>query len=228
MTATIQPRIEHDKLLRLLGGRSRSSVSCNTRRRLDRWEGQFEDFMDASLVSVVRPVLAIDGREIHVDGLDEPLLSRKIARTVADCSHLVFFVGTIGEALDLRVHRLNEEGRFSDLYVLDAMGSIAVENLVDQFQERVERDRKAKGQSVTLRFSPGYCDWSIEEQRKLFRVFGNRSLPVGLTDACLMEPRKSVSGLFGIRPVDDGGSIFDHNPCRECSKKTCIARRREA
>jgi len=228
MTLTIQPRVERDKLLRLLGGRRQSSVSFNTQRRLDKWGDRMSDLIDSSLTYVVREIENVEGREIHVKGLDEPLISAKIGRTVADCSHLVFFIGTIGTEIDRRVHHLNEDGKISDLYVLDAMGSVAVEDLVDQFQGRMERQLKAEGKSVTLRFSPGYCDWPIDEQEKLFRLFGNRHLPVRLTETFLMQPRKSVSGLFGIRPVDDGSSIFDHNPCMECPKTNCIARRREA
>ncbi|MEE9529870.1 MAG: vitamin B12 dependent-methionine synthase activation domain-containing protein [Syntrophobacteria bacterium] len=61
----------------------------------------------------------------------------------------------------------------------------------------------------------------MTEQKKLFSVFDAEEIGVELLDSCLMEPRKSISGVFGIAPP---GSP-PHSPCLHCREKNCTARR---
>jgi len=44
---------------------------------------------------------------------------------------------------------------------------------------------------------------------------------VKLTDGCLMIPRKSISGIIGIGPIE----IEKYNPCNTCDKLDCVGRR---
>jgi cobalamin-dependent methionine synthase I len=83
---------------------------------------------------------------------------------------------------------------------------------------------KVKNQRTTLRFSPGYCDWKIHEQKKVFSVLENDLIDVDLNESYLMAPRKSVSGVFGI----GNSELIDKdetNPCRSCGMHSCVARR---
>jgi hypothetical protein len=49
--------------------------------------------------------------------------------------------------------------------------------------------------------APGFAGWGLEQQRALFAAFDGTPLPVALTDACVMIPRKSVTGVHGLVPV---------------------------
>lgn len=62
--------------------------------------------------------------------------------------------------------------------------------------------------------------WPIEQQKELFAFLGNvqESIGVVLTDACLMVPNKSVSGIF--YPSEDG---FQN--CQLCRQERCPERR---
>ncbi|MBW2045601.1 MAG: hypothetical protein JRI96_12075 [Deltaproteobacteria bacterium] len=100
---------------------------------------------------------------------------------------------------------------------------MAVENMVDKFHSEFITRTKMDSKGLTLRFSPGYCDWSIEDQKKLFNVFHSNHLEVQLRDSCFMSPRKSISGIFGIGPFHLDFS--EHNPCLECSRVDCTMRR---
>ena len=52
--------------------------------------------------------------------------------------------------------------------------------------------------SITNRYSPGYCVWHLKEQKSLFSLLPAEYCNITLTDSCLMQPIKSVSGLIGI------------------------------
>jgi hypothetical protein len=105
--------------------------------------------------------------------------------------------------------------------VLDAVGSEAVEEVTCLLEGRLRERAMAGDAKISLRYSPGYCDWDITQQKALFRAFDGNSLRVKLTEGCLMIPRKSVSGIIGIG--------LDHSitlsPCLSCNKKDCPSRR---
>ena len=227
MVITIEPKIEREKLLRLLGGGDRQQLSPSTRKKMSRWGAEMTELVEPWLSYEVLRLVETSETEITLEG-DISFRSRKIARTLKGCSHAVVFAATIGPDIETRLAELQDENRFSDLYVLDAVGSVAVEDVVDQFQKSMSERLRSDRRDVTLRFSPGYCDWNIREQASLFRVFKGKTMPISLTANCLMQPRKSVSGLFGIRTFTGTERVWDENPCRNCSKRDCIARRHEA
>ena len=148
--------------------------------------------------------------------------SPMLTKVMKNCEDVICFVATIGSGLEEEVARLTDENRLSSAYILDSMGSTVTEVMVDRFHKSMEKRYKAKGKGVTLRFSPGYCDWPITEQKKLFRALDLNRMDIKLTDTCLMRPRKSVSGIFGIL---SSSNITPYNPCTECKKRDCLTRR---
>ena len=71
------------------------------------------------------------------------------------------------------------------------------------------------------RMSPGsLADWSIQEQRPLFKILGNTKEMIGvhLTESLLMVPTKSVSGIRF--PMEDS-----FESCQLCPREECPNRR---
>ena len=221
---SIEPGIENDKLYRLMGSRPGRDIPRALARRVKQQTKIIDDLLSPWLTYATRPIQAVSDNAVYIADLPT-IKSRRIANTLRGCTHAVAFLATIGEDISEAVDELSEENHMSDAYIMDSMGSVAVEDLVDQFHRRIERKNLDKGRSVTIRFSPGYCDWDITEQRKLFMLFEQHNPRVTLTSSCLMEPRKSISGLFGILPFDNGMPVSKYVPCRDCGKKDCIARR---
>ena len=52
-------------------------------------------------------------------------------------------------------------------YVFDIIGSLAVEKATDKIQEELHTEAKKAGLTISDRYSPGYCEWSVAEQQKL-------------------------------------------------------------
>ncbi|MBW2085315.1 MAG: hypothetical protein JRI54_04710, partial [Deltaproteobacteria bacterium] len=174
------------------------------------------------IYSKILNILNIKKSKIHLEQ-DITLTSKKLAKTLKGCKQLVAFIGTIGPELEHQVKKMSSQNQLSTGYILDTMGSIAVENMVEHFHNAELEQYKRMLQGVTLRFSPGYCDWSIKEQEKIFRIFKSENVGIELMSSCLMSPRKSISGVFGILPK--GSPPFSYNPCSECKRFECEARR---
>lgn len=86
-----------------------------------------------------------------------------------------------------------------------------------------EAMKKAYSLGQSSMMNPGSLqDWPIEEQRKLFRLLGDKVKDTGivLTESCLMRPIKSVSG---IRFETESG----YENCMLCPRKNCPGRHAE-
>jgi hypothetical protein len=149
--------------------------------------------------------------------------SRVIAKLLERCPQVAIFVVTIGKYLEETAWQLSRGGLILEATVLDAIGSDAVEKVADLAQARIKEIVKTQGLVISRRFSPGYCDWSIGQQRMLFYALTGNTLGVRLTGECLMIPQKSISGIIGIGPSID--NVENYNPCKTCTKRDCPGRR---
>ena len=168
----------------------------------------------------IKPITSVGNSKVSVDGL--LFTSRNLARTLSGCTQATIFVVTIGEALEKEIARLTKERLILKASVLDAVGSVAVEKVADWLENVIRSVAAANGDKVGWRYSPGYCDWDITQQRELFRGLDSKSIGVNLTDTCLMIPRKSISGIIGM-----GASCNTFSACRFCNRKNCPNRREE-
>jgi len=158
-----------------------------------------------------------------VNGTNVTLTSEVLSWALYPCEQAVIFVASIGPALEQRVAQLTSEGYSSKAYILDAIGSEATEKTVCYLQDQVREVAKFDDGETTLRYSPGYCDWDISQQKVLFKAMDSTPTQVNLSDECVMTPQKSVSGIIGL------GWNEKHrlrlSPCRFCTRQDCKNRR---
>jgi hypothetical protein len=99
------------------------------------------------------------------------------------------------------------------------IGSIAADKTAELIQKELEIRCRQNGLSISDRFSPGYCEWSVSEQKLLFDLFPPKTFGIELTESSLMNPVKSVSGIIGI-----GKSLSQKGyQCQWCNDKDCFA-----
>jgi 5-methyltetrahydrofolate--homocysteine methyltransferase len=105
------------------------------------------------------------------------------------------FLVTIGSQLEDIIKGESLDGKNITAYILDCLGSSAAESSAAAIQKIVAADFGIK----MCRYSPGYNDWHIEQQKILFEFLGakvTKTLGVDLTHDYMMCPRKSVSGII--------------------------------
>lgn len=151
------------------------------------------------------------------------LLIREIPERWGPISTLGLAVCTIGHTIEERIETLFAEREFPLTYMLDSLGSVAVETLAEGFHRQLCAERLAQGLKVTPRESPGYPRWPIEEQLKVFALLPAESIGVRVNEYCIMTPRKSISFAVGIGPEARMGSSA--SPCRSCDMRGCAYRR---
>jgi len=181
------------------------------------------DLIEPRFVWLIRP--ASINRKTHTLQLAEshspPLNVGAIIRSQLDAIEAAaIFVCSIGQALErVARERLTGDDPLSG-YVLDAVGSVAVDALGDVLETDLVKFIRPHGWRITNRFSPGYCTWPTADQRIIFAALPDAPAGVTLSESALMSPIKSISGVIGL------GANVEHRPypCDTCRKADCIHR----
>jgi hypothetical protein len=217
------PRFPKSDVFRYLGGSDGQLGSRHSVRKVKKWTKEITGLVNPRLVYSVQGIDNVEKTRITLED-GTVFRTAKLAAAMQDCEYAVCFVGTLGGEIEEVIESLTDKNKYSDAFVVDALGSVGAEYLVDRFHKQMELHLKKLAKGVSLRFSPGYCDWTVKEQKELFRQVDSTLVDVELTDSSLMNPRKSVSGVFGINTTGKAVSR-PINPCIECKKSNCAVRR---
>jgi hypothetical protein len=147
----------------------------------------------------------------------EPIITKRIRKS----ARIAFFVCSLGPGIEEWSKQELSEGDLLKGYTIDAAASAFVESTADWMEHELEHHVAPRGWKQTNRYSPGYCDWSVREQQKIFSFFPPTPSGVTLTESSLMVPIKSVSGVIGLGPAVER----EDYECKLCDLKDCFQRR---
>jgi hypothetical protein len=220
------PHFPKGEIFRRLGGSDERLGSRQTIRKVQAWTKELAAMVEPKVIYTVEPIVEATASSLELkNGVS--LKSSKLARALRDSFAVVCFVATLGSEIEETINLLSQRDKYSEAAVVDAVGSAGTESLVESFHRDVERRFRSQGHGVTLRFSPGYCDWPISEQVKVFKLVNAQAIGVKLLDSGLLIPCQSASGVFGItRTIDATPPYTPYNPCLSCKKMNCTARRK--
>jgi hypothetical protein len=215
----IKSKIEINKqqVLRNIGYQADAEPPARIMSLIDDYLDNINDLIDPAYYYVIRDILLVYGSTTIIEG-PVILKSEVVGRLLERCDKVAVFVVTIGEWLEEMVQNLSREGSVLQASVLDAVGSGAVEALVESVYYRIQRLVNIEGLDTSRRLGPGHCDWDISQQQAVFQVLNEDWDRVQLTPDYLMVPRKSASGIIGIGAVP---AVQNYNLCQPCPKQDC-------
>ncbi len=217
----IDIQIDREEVLRCLGYQTGHKVAARISSLVDRHIQSASQLIEPQYSYVIRDVERVAEARVFLG--DVIFESPIIAQLMRLCQKAAIFAVTIGGSLERKVRQLAEEGRGLEAAIVDAVGSDAAEKAAAAVQNRVREIASVQGLGISNRFSPGYCDWDISQQKTVFRALNGRSTGITLTDSCLMVPRKSVSGVIGMGT--DASELEIWSPCKSCKQGNCPGRR---
>ena len=150
-------------------------------------------------------------------------VGKTVAHELRNSESVVLFACTAGKEIsDLAQNLLVGDNPVLG-YVYDVLGSVTVEAVSIRIQEKIKEMANSSGELITNRYSPGYCQWSVADQHKLFSFFPENCCGICLTDSALMYPIKSISGIIGM-----GKKVkYRQYTCDLCSLTDCFYRNRK-
>ncbi|MBN1402368.1 MAG: vitamin B12 dependent methionine synthase [Anaerolineae bacterium] len=183
---------------------------------------EVEDFME-QVRSIARP-RALYGLAYVTDKQDEEVTiegitfhSRVLRVNLEACYHVFPYIATCGPEFDAWFKAQRQDDLLLT-YWLDVIKEMALRQAIRALMDDLEA-RFAPGETSAM--NPGsLADWPLPQQRPLFRLLGDPEADIGvrLTDSCLMEPNKSVSG---IRFATEESFAS----CQLCPREVCPGRR---
>lgn len=163
-------------------------------------------------INKVSNTLSLDGTDFHA--------GKQVVNYLVNSEKMALFLCTAGEGISKRSKDLMNKRQMLEGYVCDVIGSVIVEEAMTIIHNRFVEGLSESGEKTTNRYSPGYCEWDVSEQHKLFQFFPEGFCGITLSTTALMHPVKSVSGVFGI-----GKNVKFHKyVCNACQNVNCIYR----
>ncbi|MDA8218549.1 MAG: hypothetical protein M0Z94_13120 [Dehalococcoidales bacterium] len=215
--------LDREAVLRNIGGASSNSAAF-VLAEIDRWRQTAQSLLAPRVIYRRLPVERIANGTVAMAG-GYRFQSAKLSGLFAGAESLVVMVGTIGEALEEESTRLFAANEYMDGLILDAIGSVAVEEVCQHVRSLVCREiGDREGQRVGPSLGPGYQYWDLHDQRVVFGLLPAAEVGVTLTESCLMIPRKSVSAVVPLGRELRVTAGEDEPPCRFCDRQDCPTR----
>ena len=148
--------------------------------------------------------------------------SKNLSKNLRDCEKIILFTATIGIETDRIIGKYSAVSPLNAV-VAQATGTAAIEAWCDVLCRHFEEMEADAGNYLRPRFSPGYGDFPLTVQKRIFEVLDcSRKIGVTLTDSLLMMPSKSVSAIIGISKNNLNCTVHG---CEMCNKTECEYRR---
>lgn len=153
------------------------------------------------------------------------IVGRAIEKHLAGCEKAACIAVTVGENIENEVTRKFDAGNYVASVLLDAAATAAVEQAADELEKAIAREVSKDGFKMRWRFSPGYGDWQLENQKKFFYVTGAPEIGMKLTESLMLMPRKSVTAIIGLEKIFSNDKITaQKKSCANCDRLNCPSR----
>src|SRR5699024_11558941 len=104
---------------------------------------------------------------------------------------------SLGHKVDTII-RYYEKLDMTKAIILDSCASVAIEDIINNINENLEKIVSKDKKILTSRYSPGYGDWPLDIQRNILDVLeSSKTIGLNLTSHNILIPRKSITAIIG-------------------------------
>ena len=153
------------------------------------------------------------------------IAGNSIIKHLAGCEKVICMAATVGFDIEREINKKFERGEYLSSVLLDAAATAAVEQAADLMEKNFAAKFSKDGYKMRWRYSPGYGDWKLTAQEQLFKISGAEQIGMNLSSALMLEPRKSVTAIIGLRSIRNGELGIRNGACAACTKIDCQLRK---
>lgn len=150
-----------------------------------------------------------------------------LARFFQGAEAAALLLVTLGGALEERVAELFAQGQALEAYLLDAVGSAAMHELLAQARALVCAAAAEEGLAVGPYLQPGCQYWELRDQAVVCAFLPLNELGVVLTPSLFLWPRKSETAAIPLGRGLRVRATAEETACRYCGRKDCPMREPE-
>ncbi|HUN55926.1 MAG TPA: hypothetical protein VMU29_12290 [Smithella sp.] len=189
----------YDKIYRRLGYKKRTTeISARQKEETGRFIHEAASFISLKGMFLRLAIHHNDGEKIILPG-NLTFSSKKLSAFLRGCKEAVLMGATSGDAI---MEAIKEKTRRDDLaaaVVYDATASeitdAAMDWIMDYFNQLIRREGKIL---LSKRFSAGYADFNLENQKAIYEMLQMEKFGVKITSNFILLPEKSVTAIGGI------------------------------
>ncbi len=126
--------------------------------------------------------------------------SRQLALFLGPCREIIVMGATAGNDIMNAIREDITGNNVTRGVVLDATASEMVDAALDWIMAYFNRTLRWENKRLlSRRFSAGYGDFSLENQKIIYNLLQLERLDIGITESCMLIPEKSVTAITGVR-----------------------------
>lgn len=195
----LKPTYKKSLILSRLGyDKNRTVISGEAMHEVERLIFDAERTLRVTAAYRIMNISQINAPKVILE--DGTILSgQRLSELLRNSRQALIMGATGGKKIMELINSLQDEGKMSEAVVIDAAASEITDSALDLVMSYVEQSLRPKGRFLTkMRFSPGYGDFDIKQQKDFYRLLEGRNLGIELNEACLLIPEKSVFAIAGI------------------------------
>lgn len=188
-----------EKIYRRLGYEQRITRLKETQKsRIDHFIQEANSLVALKGTAVRIPVEERGASHIVLSG-GGTFKSRDLTRMLAGCVEAILMGTTAGKRISEAVTQETLDNNLTRGVVYDAVASEMVDAALKWIMNYTNRELRREGkQLLPKRFSAGYGDFGLENQKIIYDLLQLSRLDVILTEHCVLIPEKSVTAVSGI------------------------------
>jgi hypothetical protein len=134
------------------------------------------------------------------------LKSKSLAKLLQNSIEVVLMAATVGKDIVGRIHDEVDNNDAAFGLVLDAVASETADSALDWLVDFINKLIRREGKKLTgMRYSPGYGDLPLTNQKIIFDILDLKRLGLEITERFMLVPEKSVIAIAGVEGVESNG-----------------------
>ncbi len=170
--------------------------------------GEIEDFIEDALLEIqlkgaaVRVPIARKLNSEIVLSTGQAIRSGQVADLLKNSIEVLLIGATAGQRIMDAIRQDSARNNLTRAVVLDAVASemadAALDWIIGYFNHELSRGRF---RLTRRRFSAGYGDFPLENQRWIHEALALDRIGVAITGTCMLVPEKSVTAVLGVEEI---------------------------
>lgn len=188
-----------EKIYQRLGFKKRTTqIPANQQKETDYFINEASYLISLKGSFLRLAIVHNDGEKIILAG-GLTFASKKLSSFLRDCREALLLAATAGSAI---MEAIKEKTRQDDLaaaVVYDATASEMTDAALDWIMDYLNQQLRREGKTLLpRRFSAGYADFNLENQKAIYDTLQMEKIGVTITPSCILLPEKSVTAISGI------------------------------
>lgn len=149
-------------------------------------------------------VQVLDGQTIQLEK-GPGFRSRDLASLLQKSEQVVIMAATVGKVITDSIKNKMKQGMATVSLIYDAVASETADAILDYLVEYINTMILREQKRLTkVRYSPGYGDLDLKDQKKIFKILSLEKMGLSLTRTFMLIPEKSVTAIAGIEKIEAG------------------------